>query len=177
MKLSTRRTVLRSLLAASVTGILTTTPAYAFVGGCVHCGCAAHQCRKICRLVKDEKKIITTCWGMECEDVCIPGPSTPDCKHCETVCSKGPDDRKICTQPKRLVWTSWIPSCGPDIFTKRKLMKKTVTKTVPSFKWIVEDACAKCVASMQSQPLPEGSEIPPVPQGPDIVVVAGFFER
>ncbi len=36
-------------------------------------------------------------------------------------------------------------------------MKKTVTTTVPSFKWVVEDLCAKCTASCERVSLPEGT--------------------
>ena len=54
---------------------------------------------------------------MQCEEICVPHPSTPECKHCETVCPKTPEDKNICAQPKKLVWTSWIPGCGADVFT------------------------------------------------------------
>jgi hypothetical protein len=163
MKTSTRRMVLRSLLAASLSAGL---PAVVMAGAgcCAHCGRSPIQCQKICRLKKEDRKITTTCWGMECEDFCVPGPSTPDCQQYEMVCAKGPEDKKICAQPKRLVWTSWIPGCDAEIFTKRKLMKKTVTKTVPSFKWVVEDACPQCIAAIEPVAVPKGVKIPPAPQ-------------
>jgi hypothetical protein len=101
---------------------------------------------------------------MKCEDACIPNPSTPECRHCETVCNCGPDEKGICTRPKKLVWTSWIPGSGAEIITKRKLMKKTETKTVPSFKWVVEDACPQCIAALEPTPVPQGTKIPPAPQ-------------
>ena len=165
MQTQTRRTAMRSLLAASAVAICVRFPTEAMAGEgcCSHCGCSANRCKKICRLVQEDRKITTTCWGMQCEDFCVPGPSTPDCKHCETVCSEGPDDTQICVKPKRLVWTSWIPGCDQEIFTKRKLMKKTVTKAVPSFKWVVEDLCEKCTASCDRVALPEGTPGPPRP--------------
>ena len=174
MSIQTRRMVLSSLLTASVASIYAGFPTQATAGEgcCSHCGCSANRCRKICRLVQEDRKITTTCWGMQCEEFCVPGPSTPDCKHCETVCSKGPDDQQICVQPKRLVWTSWIPGCGQEIFTKRKLMKKTVTTTVPSFKWVVEIACPECQAAIQPIHLPAGITVPAAPQIDGAVVVA-----
>ena len=107
---------------------------------------------------------------MECEDVCVPGPSTPDCKQCDMVGSPVPGD-KVCSEPKRIVWTSWIPGCGQEIHTKRKLMKKTVTKNVPSFKWVVEDLCSDCTAGINPVVVPAGTVIPPTPHIDGTVVV------
>jgi hypothetical protein len=39
-------------------------------------------------------------------------------------------------------------------------MKKTVTTTVPSFKWVVENLCAECTASCDRVTLPEGTPEP-----------------
>ena len=174
MQTQTRRMVLRSLLATSVASIYVGFPneAIAGEGCCSHCGCVSNRCRKICRLVHEDRKITTVCWGMKSEDFCIPGPSTPDCKHCETVCSNGPDDQHTCFKPKRLVWTSWIPGCGTEISTKRKLMKKTVTTTVPSFKWVVEDSCPECMAEIKPIVIPAGTTVPPAPHVEGAVVVA-----
>ena len=108
MQIQTRRKLLRSLLAASVASIYVGFPTEAMAGEgcCSHCGCSANRCKKTCRLVKVDRKIVTTCWGMQCEDFCVPGPSTPDCKHCETVCSNGPDDtqnsRQTFTRPSEI---------------------------------------------------------------------------
>ncbi len=162
MQIQTRRMVLRSLIAASVYAGLPAV-ARASEGCCSHCGCSSNRCRKVCRLVSEDRKITTTCWGMECEDFCVPGPSTPECKHCEMVCKNGPDDKQVCGQPKRLVWTSWRPGCGQEIHTKRKLMKKTVTKKVPSFKWVVEDLCVECTAKCEPISVPTGIKIPSPP--------------
>ncbi|MEJ7595927.1 MAG: hypothetical protein WKF77_30825 [Planctomycetaceae bacterium] len=171
MPTQTRRMVLRSLVGATICAGFPVM-ATAGEGCCSRCGCSAKRCRKICRLVQEDRKITTTCWGMQCKDFCVPGPSTPDCKHCQSLCSKGPDDNQICVKPKRLVWTSWIPGCGQEIFTKHKLMKKTVTTTVPSFKWVVEVACTECVASIEPILVPAGTTVPPAPQIDGGVVVA-----
>ena len=162
MRTPSRRIVLRSLLAVTVFAGFEAS-AMAHPGCCARCGCGLNRCRKICRLVKEDKKITTTCWGMECEDFCIPSPSTPDCKHCEMVCKRGPDDKKVCVDPKKIVWKSWIPGCGAEIATKRKLMKKTVTKTIPSFKWVVEDMCAECTANCEPVSVPAGTSTFAVP--------------
>ena len=165
-----RRTALRSLLTALTLAGLHST-AIAGAGCCSHCRCQT-RCRKVCRLVQEEKKITTSCWGMECEDFCVPGPSTPDCKHSEMLQPKTQDDKKICAQPRRLTWTSWIPGCSGNVLTKRKLMKKTITTKVPSFKWVVEDLCPQCTAKCETVTVPEATEIPPAPKVEGALVLA-----
>jgi len=91
--------------------------------------------------VEDKKKVPVTCWGCEEEEFCLPGPSTPDCEHSEEVC--GPTGW-CCLWNRPFVWTEWCPSDCAKMFTKKKLMKRTVTKTVPSYKWVVEDLCPAC---------------------------------
>jgi hypothetical protein len=49
--------------------------------------------------------------------------------------------------PRKFVWTDWIPG-GATIHSRKKLMKRTVTRMVPSFKWIVEDLCEQCEAKL-----------------------------
>jgi hypothetical protein len=120
---------------------------------CGHCGCEA-ECRKVCQLVCEEKKVEVICWGCQCEDFCLPGPGTPGCTHCEQVCAdcNGPCDcTKPHAEPKRFLWTSWLPSCG-ELHTKKKLMKKVVTKKVPTYKYVVEDLCATCAAGCEEAP-------------------------
>jgi len=102
-------------------------------------------CTKVCHVVCEEKKIEVTCWGCECEDFCIPGPSTPYCEHCKNVkctCVEGVNP-KVASKPKTFSWTSWLPS-NASVQTKKKLMKRTVTETVPIHKWVVEDLCDEC---------------------------------
>ena len=162
MQTQTRRIMLRSLIGV---GTCAAFPEMAFAGhgGCRRCGCNANRCRKVCRLVQVDRKITTTVWGMECEDFCMPGPSSPDCKQCDMVGRPVPGD-KVCSKPKRIVWTSWIPGCGQEIHTKRKLMKKTVTKNVPSFKWVVEELCSDCTANCDRVTLPKGTPEPTRPE-------------
>jgi hypothetical protein len=112
---------------------------------CSHCG-GCSCCEKVCRLVCEDKKVEVICWGYVCEDFCLPGPGEPCCKQCKTVCvdCEAPCDPKTpCVEPKYFVWREWIPSCA-KLFTRRKLMKKTETVSVPSYKWVVEDMCPHC---------------------------------
>lgn len=136
-------------------------PARAIDLFCARCGCG-DSCQKTCRLVKEEKKVQVTCWGSECEDFCVPGPSKRGCKHCETVCDEN-DPKGPCTHSRPFVWTEWIPADCAKVFTKTKLMKKTVTKKVPSYKWVVEDLCEKCAAETADAPTPTDAKIPPKP--------------
>ncbi len=129
---------------------------------CAHCG-EADGCQKVCRLVCENKKITAICWGCACENFCLPGPSTPSCRNCEMVCDETSDPKAPCVQPKKLVWTDWIPGQCGKVFTKKKLMKRTVTKSVPSFKWVVEDLCPQCESNCEAVNIPPGTVIPPVP--------------
>jgi hypothetical protein len=131
--------------------------------GCARCGCA--NCCKVCRLVEETKKVPVICWGMKCEDFCQPGPSCRGCKNSEEVCQSTEKDADgPCVAPKNFVWYDWIPGGSKGIATKKKLMKKTVTKTVPSFKWVVEDLCAECEAKTENAVVPPGVAIPPPPK-------------
>lgn len=133
-------------------------------GGCAHCG-RTEACQKTCRLVCEDKKVPVTCWGCKTEDFCVPGRSTPGCQHCDTVCDECNDPKAPYSEPKKFVWTEWIPGGCAKVFTKKKLMKKTITKTVPSYKWVVEDLCPQCEAQCQVVDVPAGTIIPPAPAG------------
>lgn len=116
-------------------------------GCCDHCGCK-EPCQKFCRLVKEEKKVEVICYGMKEQEFCVPGPSKRGCQHCEPVCTdcdgKGKDkDPDVDSKPRKFVWSDWIPGRA-HIQTKTLLMKKTETKKIPSYKWVVEDLCEKC---------------------------------
>lgn len=127
---------------------------------CIGCG---HQCccEKVCRLEKEEKKISVACWGSKCEHFCLPGPSCQCCRHCEEVCTEC--EFKISSASRTLSWYHWIPGCPEGIATKKKLMRKTVTKTVPSFKWVVVDLCPNCIRKHVPPEVPEGTKLPPPP--------------
>jgi hypothetical protein len=133
-------------------------------GCCAHCG-RRGACGKVCRLVLEEKKVEITCWGCKSEDFCVPGPSQPGCRHCDEAC--GPCDaagnpQGVCARPKRFTWTEWIPGCA-EIYTRTKLMRKTVVRKAPSYKWVVEDLCDHCEARCAGADIQPGAEIPPPP--------------
>ena len=130
---------------------------------CAHCGC--HDgCQKICRLDCEEKKIETVCWGCKTEPFCVPGPSAPGCRHAEMICDACNESGKsgVLASPKKFVWTEWMPGCA-QVFTKKKLMKKSITQKVPSYKWVVEDLCERCESSCVGAEIQPGAEIPPPP--------------
>ncbi|MFN0199849.1 MAG: hypothetical protein ACKVT0_24105 [Planctomycetaceae bacterium] len=147
---------------------------------CSQCGSTV-ECCKVCRLVEEEKKITTTCWGLVCEEYCVPGPSERGCQHCEMVCEKSDaakgdpkaDPKNLCARSKKIVWTEWIPGCSAKIATKKKLMKKTVTKKVPSYKWVVEDLCPACEAKLSAVEIPTDAEIPPTPAVEEAKLIPG----
>lgn len=152
----------RGGLLSMLLTVASATAAFAGDGCCAQCGCQ-QGCQKVCRLVSEDKKVTVTCWGCKEEDFCVPGRSTLSCRHCETVCDNENKPDSPCTVPQKWVWNEWIPGGSATIFTKKKLMKKTVTKTVPSFKWVVEDLCPACEAQSPSAVVPPGIEVPPPP--------------
>ena len=176
MTLCNRRNALQSLFALLLAAGLQRA-ASGGEGCCDHCGCNSMPCGKVCRLVQEDRKITTTCWGISCEGFCVSSPSTPESKHCETAGKSVPGNNDVASHPKKLVWTSWCPGCGPDLFTKRKLMKRTVTKTVPSFKWVVEDLCQDCQACVEPVTVPKDVSVPPVPQVGGPLVSQGSARR
>ncbi len=111
---------------------------------CAHCK-KQTPCTKVCHLVCEEKKIEITCWGCEREEFCVPGPSIPKCDHCKEFncsCEVGLK-QKVTSKPKPFCWTNWLPG-GASVRSRKKLMKRTETQTVPSHKWVVEDLCGEC---------------------------------
>jgi hypothetical protein len=128
-------------------------------GHCARCG-TTEPCQKVCRLVVEDKKVDVVCWGAKCEDFSVPGPSRPGCQNCESVC--GSTDGSTCAAPKKFVWTDWTPGSA-QAYSRKKLMKKTVSKTVPSHKWVVEDLCHQCEATSEGATVVPGVLVPPPP--------------
>ena len=111
--------------------VLGTVPASA--GDCCHrCGCE-QQVRKVCRLVCDTKEVKETCYSLECEDYCLPGP--PQC-----CCHKS-----SCGECSKCV----KPTCG-KVRTKAKLVKREITRKVPITKCVVEVLCTGCCQHKQA---------------------------
>jgi hypothetical protein len=116
-------------------------------------------------LVCEEKKVEMICWSSKDEPFCLPGPSQRDCKHCEDVCESGNEGdglKRLFASPRPFVWTEWIPGCA-TLHTKRKLMKRTVTKKIPSYKWVVEDLCPECESTLPTVNVASDADVPPVP--------------
>lgn len=126
--------------------MLLASPVAAEDSRCKHCGCQSST--NVCRLIQEEHSITVTCWGFQEEFFCLPGPSSPGCRHAEPACQECDPAGKTCFVPRRFTWWDWSPGeCG-NPHVKRKLMKRTVTKTVPSYKWVVEDLCDSCRANV-----------------------------
>ncbi len=98
---------------------------------CHHCRCHTN-CKKVCRLECGTKKETKTEYECETEDFCVPGPSH---KHGYTY-ECGPHGHK---HRKPI----WHPTCA-KVHTRKKLVKKEVTKEVPDYKWVVEEYCCIC---------------------------------
>jgi hypothetical protein len=136
---------------------------------CAQCGCA--QCQKICRLVCEDKKVTITCYGCKSEDFCVPCPSKPGCLQCEEDCGNCEADGKdVCARPKKFLWLEWQPGLA-KIYTRQKLMRKVVTKKIPSYKWVVEDLCAECQAKCAIAEVTPDADIPAAPKLAGVKVV------
>ena len=160
----TSRPCLMLLLTVYALSHLLVAPANAN-GPCTHCGQRA-SCNKVCRLKHEEKKVEVVCWGLKCEDVCVNGCSTRCAKHCEILCEDCDDVdpyKESSTGRKKFVWSEWIPKGCPKLYTKNKLMKRTIIKKIPSYKWVVEDLCAQCEAETKNAEVVPGATIPPPP--------------
>jgi hypothetical protein len=113
---------------------------------CARCGAVA-PCKKVCKLVCEEKNVEVVCWGCKCEEFCVPGPGCPKCEHSKCVCENCKDGEpigKVCSEPKRFVWKDWLPSWG-EMYSRTKLMRKTEMVKVPTYKWVTEDVCCNCL--------------------------------
>lgn len=129
---------------------------------CSHCG-RGGTCQKICRLVCENKKVEVVCWGCVHEDFCLPCPGKKGCEHCELVCEECDCDPETPqSHAKKFVWSDWLPTRA-KMFMRAKLMKKTITKEVPSYKWVVEDLCPHCQERCDYASVKSETELPPIP--------------
>jgi len=99
---------------------------------CHQCGC--QRVCKVCKLVPDVKKVPKIVYDVECEDFCVPGPS----KKCGVRCVPDCDALHGCR--KEIVWQ---PCCG-KVYTRKKLVKKTIIEEKPGFKCVVVVLCKGC---------------------------------
>ncbi len=153
-------------------------------GCCARCGCDPGCYNKVCRLVKVERELKATCWSSECEPVCLPCCSKRGCRHTECACNGDKDGKGGCCGPfdKKFVWFDYCPGSA-KMRCKKRLMKKTVTKKVPGYKWVVENLCKGCEgkAKAEAPVIEPDSEVPPPPaveariiHGKPVHVVASF---
>jgi hypothetical protein len=123
---------------------------------CQHCGCRDNCC-KVCRVICETKKVPKPIYDCECEDFCVPGPSS--CEVCYDECG--------C---KQRVFT---PGCG-TVRTRVKLVKKENFEEKKVYKRVVEDLCCQCAEQAKATALrddagtgilPTGATLPiaPVP--------------
>ena len=144
---------------------------------CQHCGC---QCPtvKVCHVVVETKKVPKVCYGCECEDVCVPGPSCLCGEHC--ACKEDPC-RPGCFSKKTVL--DWIPGCA-YVKTRAKLTKKEVEVEQKTYKWVIEELCPHCAAGCREKaeqevpasdaPAPEAIPAPPAPSPPAAEKTAGI---
>lgn len=133
-------------------------------GCCDPCGCGNG---KRCELKIGTKKIKVTCYGCECGEKCLPGPSRKGCTHCEDLCGNcgacgcdcSCDHKPAC----RVRWTDWCPSPCAKMYNVKKLVKYEAEKEVPDYKWVVVDCCAEGSAPAKAG---EGNDVPPMPPVP-----------
>lgn len=116
---------------------------------CAQCGCVA-GCQRVCRLKCEEKRVTETLWAGKSEEICLPGKSRCVDQQCEMIGDQVPDAEVPCAQPKKFVWNLWQPITAPTSATKSKLMKRTIVKTIPSYRWVVEDLCPDCEATAKT---------------------------
>jgi hypothetical protein len=130
-------------LFASAISLLLVNCSVCFGACCQRCGCHA-TCDKVCRVVCETKEVKEPVYDCECEEFCLPGKS----QRCVTY------DECGCRQ---VVYT---PTCG-TVRTRNKLVKRTETKKVPSYRWVVEDLCERCATECTSHAAADNSGVAP----------------
>ncbi len=146
------------------------------------CGCAAGceapgkgGCCKVCKLVKVVVEAETTCYGVKCKDVCVPGCGSK-CTHTEGVQCGGAgcdccESGACCT----VRFPTGKPGCSACVKTIKYLVKYKTTKQVCGYKWIVVDAgcggCDACGCDVGSAPATEIEESEGDPFRDDVLPV------
>ena len=124
-------------------------------------GCRTRPaCGKVCKLVCETAKLTAVCYGCESAEICVPGPSRPGCKHCQSCCGDdccaagachcGPGGCRDCRDkgPEcKFCWRDWI-ACGcAKPRTVKVLTKYQAEKEICWYHWeVVDAACCGCVA-------------------------------
>ncbi len=140
---------------------------------CGHCGCD-RGCVRVCRLVRETKEIEVTFWACCDEDVCVPGPACRGRERSVAIEVQGPQDGDcncIGCLCQRLSWHRWSPGKA-TIKSRKKLYKKTVTREIPTYRWVVEDICPACESRLAAVTVDRKATIPPPPAGVRVAAVS-----
>lgn len=132
-------------VALSLTLILASLAAAAPVraGGCcrVHrcdfCGCEC-ECESVCRLIIGTKTVPEITYSVECEEICLPGPS----KCCGKECVEEIDPCTGCVQHSHKA--VWEPNPRGKPYVKKRLVKIETPQQVPAYKWVTQHVCPRC---------------------------------
>jgi hypothetical protein len=116
------------------------------------CPCELEQpaCRKVCKLVREPKKLVAIGYGNECKTICLPPPSCPCCEHCACCCGERKCDPCTCCEsaaPKfQFCWRDWF-TCGcATPRTVKVLTKYQLSKKICWYHWeVVDVSCCDCV--------------------------------
>jgi len=138
---------------------------------CSRCGCTGDWGRT-CRAVSEEAEVEAPCWGVQCEEFCVPGPSCRGCRETECICAAedraaddpppaqgnktAPADPPVHCAPRTFSWFRWFPQCA-EVMTRKKLMKRTEKVKVTRHKWVVETLCPACCAAAPGETPPKAS--------------------
>jgi hypothetical protein len=97
-------------------------------------------CGKVCKLVCENTTLTVICYGAECKQICVPGPSQPGCKHCAACC--GECEPGVACPPKcEFCWRDWC-SCGcAQPRSVKMLTKYEAQKEICWYHWEVVDGC------------------------------------
>ena len=115
----------------------------ALAGDLMYGCCSRPACGKVCKLVCGTATLTAVGYGCECKEICIPGPSQPGCKHCETRCCCD-NELKGCPPRIEFCWYDWF-ACGcAQPRSVRVLTKYQAEKEIDAYHWEVVDGCDCC---------------------------------
>jgi hypothetical protein len=132
-----------TVIALAVAVICLASARWSAAGDFIY-GCRSRPaCGKVCKLVCDTTTLVAVGYGCECTQICIPGPSQPGCKHCETRCCCD-DELQGCRPKIEFCWFDWC-ACGcARPRTVKVLTKYQAEKEICSYHWEVVDGCNCC---------------------------------
>ena len=57
---------------------------------------------------------------------------------------------------------------GAKVYTTKRLLKRTITKRVPTYEWVIENLCGRCRANLTSSEVRHDCDAPPSPSATDV---------